>query len=370
MPSKNKKVAMSLILAPSLLAIGCNSSTNEDARDGSASGGDGWTASDAGAGATDGSSGTDTSTTTLYQRLGRHAGIRGALDKIIQAELGDPDIASFFVAQATKPTPAGHPTLDQLAECLTDQLGNAAGGPEVYPTTVSDDAGSWTCRDMATIHRSLHISGGTFDKFVMIAAGELQTLGVATADIQTVGGVLNSTKTAIVDPHLVDAGSAPFDAGADSATTLYQRLGAHGGIRAALNQVVAAELGDPDIASYFFNQMAAPTPAGHPNVSQLEECLTDQLGNAAGGPETYPTTVSDDAGSWTCRDMITIHQPLHISGGTFDKFVMIAASELQILGVALADIQTIGGVLTSTKPAIVDPSVADAGPRPYDAGGQ
>jgi hypothetical protein len=66
---------------------------------------------------------------------------------------------------------------------------------------------------MATIHRPLHISGGTFDKFVMIAAGELQTLGVAAADIQTIGGVLNSTKTAIVDPSLADAGEQAHDAG-------------------------------------------------------------------------------------------------------------------------------------------------------------
>ncbi|HXN33542.1 MAG TPA: hypothetical protein VN894_16850, partial [Polyangiaceae bacterium] len=137
----------------------------------------------------DGGAGVEGSTTTLYARLGGHAGIRGALDKVVQAELGDPALASFFFNQVQTPVPEGHPTVDQLTECLTDQLSNAAGGPETFPTTVTDDAGSFTCRDMATIHQPLHISGGTFDKFVMIAAGELQTLGVATADIQTVGAV-------------------------------------------------------------------------------------------------------------------------------------------------------------------------------------
>ena len=132
---------------------------------------------------------------------------------------------------------------------------------------------------------------------------------------------------------------------------------------------MAQELGDPDIASYFFNQVASPVPAGHPTVDQLEECLTDQLANAAGGTETYPTTVTVDAGSFTCRDMTTIHAPLHISGGTFAKFVTIAAGELGTLGVAPADIQTVGGVLTGAKSAIVDSKLLDAGEQAYNPDG-
>jgi hypothetical protein len=157
------------------------------------------------------------------------------------------------------------------------------------------------------------------------------------------------------------------DSGGTGSTTLYARLGGHAGIRAAVDAVVQAELADPDLASYFFNQVATPVPAGHPNVDQLSECFTDQLANAAGGPETYPTTVTDDAGSWTCREMTAIHAPLHISGGTFTKFVTIAAGELGTLGVASADISTIGSVLDGTQSAIVDSNLADAGELPYDA---
>jgi hypothetical protein len=157
------------------------------------------------------------------------------------------------------------------------------------------------------------------------------------------------------------------DGGGTGSTTLYSRLGGHAGIRAAVDAVVQAELADPDLASYFFNQVATPVPAGHPNVDQLSECFTDQLANAAGGPETYPTTVTDDAGSWTCRDMAAIHAPLHISGGTFAKFVTIAAGELGTLGVAPADISTIGSVLDGAQSAIVDSNLGDAGELPYDA---
>jgi hypothetical protein len=265
--------------------------------------------------------------------------------------------------------------VDQLEECLTDQLGNAAGGTEAYPTTVTDDAGSWTCRDMTTIHKAFNISGGTFTKFVTIAAGELKSLGVAAADITTVGGVLVGAEPAIVSADVADAGELPFDAGVTSSSgedagTLYTRLGGHAGIRSAIDAIVAKELMDPDLESYFFNQVATPVPAGHPTVDQLEECFTDQLGSAAGGPETYPTSVTDDAGTFTCRDMATIHTPLHISGGTFSTFITIAAGELQTLGVATADISTIGSVLTSTQAAIVDPNLADAGELPYDAAAQ
>jgi hypothetical protein len=157
------------------------------------------------------------------------------------------------------------------------------------------------------------------------------------------------------------------DAGGGDAGTLYTRLGGHAGIRNAVNMIVAQELGDPDIASYFFNQVASPVPAGHPTVDQLEECFTDLLGSASGGTETYPMTVTDDAGSFTCRDMMTIHQPLKISGGTFTKFIMIAGTELTALKVAPADVTTVATVLTGTSSAIVDPNLADAGELPYDA---
>jgi hypothetical protein len=325
------------------------------------------------------------STSSLYTRLGGHAGIRSAVDAIVKAELGDPKIASFFFNQVASPVPAGHPTVDQLSECFTDLLGMAAGGTEVYPTTVTDEAGTFTCRNLAVIHQPLGISVGTFDTFIMIAATELQTLGVSSTDITTIGGVLEGTRTLVVSASVADAGetaygpteAGPTDAGAasdatstdaatpDAATTLYQRLGNHAGIRSAVDAIVKAELGDPKIASFFFNQVASPVPAGHPTVDQLSECFTDLLASMAGGTETYPTTVTDEAGMFTCRNLAVIHQPLGISGGTFDTFVMIAATELQTLGVASADIATIGAVLEGTQTDIVSPSVADAGEQAY-----
>jgi hypothetical protein len=142
----------------------------------------------------------------LYSRLGGHSGIRSALNAVVADELKDPEIAAFF-ANVGMP---GHPTADQIEECLTDLLGNAAGGPEQYPTT----ANGFACRDMHTAHASLHIPGTVFDKFVGIAAGTLKTAGVADADIGTIGMALNGTKADIVDPNAgADAGGGDAPSG-------------------------------------------------------------------------------------------------------------------------------------------------------------
>ncbi len=166
---------------------------------------------------------------------------------------------------------------------------------------------------------------------------------------------------------VVDAGGVACGTG----STLYERLGGYDGIHAALVQVVAAELGNADIASYFFNQVSNPVPAGHPTADQITDCLAVQLSAAAGGPYSYPPDggVTTDGGTFICRDMATIHQPLLISGGSFDEFVSIAASTLSP-EVCATDLAMVGSVLTSTKPVIVYAPLADAGlePFPGDAG--
>jgi hypothetical protein len=160
----------------------------------------------------------------------------------------------------------------------------------------------------------------------------------------------------------------PGDGGTNNTATLYGRLGGHAGIRAAVNAVVAAEVLDPDIASFFVFQAGAPAN-DHPTVDQIEECFTDFIGaqKVVGGTETYPTTVTTDGGMFACRDMMTAHAAFNISGGTFDKFVAIAGGVLQAHGVTNADLSTLATALESTKPQITNATEYDAGEMPYDA---
>jgi hypothetical protein len=174
--------------------------------------------------------------------------------------------------------------------------------------------------------------------------------------------------TSVPDSGGATVSDAGGDGGACAQGTLYSRLGGHAGIRTAINGIVAQELMDPEIASYFFNQVATPIPAGHPSADQIEECFTDLVGNAVGGTESYPPDggVTDDAGTFMCRgDMVTIHAPLLISGGTFDKFITIAGGVLTSAMVCPDDITTLATALESFKPAIVSAQYADAGEQSF-----
>ncbi len=418
---KKNEPTFPITLPMALVLTACSSSSSGGPSDASAVGTtvDASHSTDGGPGDS-GTDGDPCAQGTLYSRLGGHAGIRSAVNAVVAGELGDTDIKSYFFNQLETPVPSTSPTAGEIEECLTDQLGAAAGGPEVYPPVggAYDDgggnfggpAGTWMCRDMATIHQSLLISGGTFDKFMTIAGGVLTAANVCPSDIAAVAGVLTSARSSVVYAPLADAGyqAYPGDAGANSSAvgttvdasatdggpgdsgtdgdpcaqgTLYSRLGGHAGIRSAVNAVVAGELGDTDIKSYFFNQLKTPVPSTSPTAGEIEECLTDQLGAAAGGPEVYPPVggAYDDgggnfggpAGTWMCRDMATIHQSLLISGGTFDKFVTIAGGVLTAANVCPSDIAAVAGVLTSARSSVVYAPLADAGYQAYpgDAGG-
>ena len=148
----------------------------------------------------------------------------------------------------------------------------------------------------------------------------------------------------------IEAG-AGGEGGIGNTTTLYERLGGHDGIAAALDAIVAEELKDPIIVTYFSQQAS---PSHKPTKKDIGECFTNLLGKAAGGPEAYPFTTTS---GFTCRSMSAAHATLGIGAGTFDKFVMIAGGVLADLNVEADDITAIAGVLTGTKSAIVDPNV-------------
>lgn len=171
-----------------------------------------------------------------------------------------------------------------------------------------------------------------------------------------------ATDTGVRTDTGVASDGAAGDGGAD---TLYARLGGRAGIAGAVDAIVAQELMDPEIASYFYFQVTAgssgmPPVDGHPNVAQLKSCLVNQLANAAGGPEQYPGAPADNMG-WQCRNMTASHAGLNIPGSVFDRFVTIAAGVLMGAGVAPADIAIIGGVLNSTRAQVAQGTDRDGG---------
>ncbi|MEO7034047.1 MAG: hypothetical protein ABI548_09195 [Polyangiaceae bacterium] len=148
----------------------------------------------------------------------------------------------------------------------------------------------------------------------------------------------------------VEAG-AGGEGGAVNMTNLYDRLGGHDGIAAAVAAIVTEELKDPVIVTYFSQQARS---SHKPTGTDIGECLTNLLGKAAGGQEAYPFTTPS---GFTCRNMSAAHATLGIGAGTFDKFVLIATGVLTDAHLEDADVAAVASVLNGTKTSIVDPNV-------------
>ncbi len=179
--------------------------------------------------------------------------------------------------------------------------------------------------------------------------------------------------------------SAGNDAGVTgsntSGLTLYDRLGGKSGLEMFVGNVVNTKiLTDADLKTYFFSQVAAPIPAGHPSATQITVCFARFVGTALGS-DTYPgaavpDTANTNTPSFTCRDMVSSHRPfLNIGSATFDKFVGYIAEALMPLvtanvtkagQISQAEFDTLAGTLNGQKSSIVNPTAA-TGPAPFVA---
>jgi len=119
------------------------------------------------------------------------------------------------------------------------------------------------------------------------------------------------------------------------------RLGGFDGILAFLeNDVVPAELGDPEIAPFFTRLTESP--------GDIEQCLAMLLDHDLGGESPHFGAVLADGHQ--CRSsMSNIHRGLAIPDRIVTKFIVIAGQQAALAGVAPADIQEIAGVLESYR---------------------
>ncbi len=108
--------------------------------------------------------------------------------------------------------------------------------------------------------------------------------------------------------------------------SLYEALGAEGGIRGAVDDFYDRVVADPMLADYFTGV----------DMKTLRRHQTDMLITATGGPTRY-----------SGRDMAAAHLGLHITGGAFDRVVGHLGATLQAGG---ADDETIGAVVGALAP--------------------
>jgi hypothetical protein len=219
----NRKWAFASVLAlgtaVAFAAVGCgDDSTTATPKDGGTK--DTGTSNNTVDGSTfdtpDGSVFSNDAGTTLYERLGKRAGIAAAVKEVVEGaggEAADPQIASYFAIRTGNTSNGGDPSFAVVEDCFTQFVAKAVGGPEAYPYTSTFDGGSFVCRDMGPAHLGLGITSAAFQKFLTIAAAKLGAAGVSSADIQSLGGALLGTASAIVDAKRV---GAQFEAGVDA----------------------------------------------------------------------------------------------------------------------------------------------------------
>lgn len=257
--------------------------------------------------------------TTLYERLGQAPGITAVVGDFVDRVLDDPAINGYFL----------NTSVDQarLETCLVKQIGNASGGPQVYP---DPQAG---CREMGTAHQGLSISQQDFADLVGHLEAALTAAEVPADDRQAVLAVLAPLEPEIVEDVSNDA-------------TVYQRIGR----KPAIQQVIAGLLteitGDTRINGFF---------AGLTSTDRISTCLVRQV-CGIDGPCVYGAEVTHPAdpgvtADLPCRDMLSAHvglvdaQSNPITVADFDALVEDLIVVLDTTAASAADKMALLGAL-------------------------
>ncbi len=114
--------------------------------------------------------------------------------------------------------------------------------------------------------------------------------------------------------------------------TLYEALGAEGGIRDAVDAFYSRVVSDPDLADFF---------AGI-DMPRLRRHQVDMLVSAIGGPREY-----------TGREMAAAHHGLNITDAAFDKVVGHLGATLASAGVDDDSIAAVVAALAPLRSSIV-----------------
>ena len=245
-------------------------------------------------------------TETLYDRLGKAAGIETVVKAFVGKVVADPKINGYFL----------NSTLDgaKLISCLVKQIGQATGGPEKYD-----------CKDMKTAHKNMGVSKADFDDLVGHLVQALKDAKVAQADIDTIASVLLPMEKDIVEDPTNNK-------------TVYQRVGRRPAIEKVVDEFIGTVVKNPAINSFF----------GKANAARLKTCLVRQVCGIDGPcqygkePAAGEVGVSDKD---VCKDMKTMHKGMGIAHADFAALVGDLVKVLTANKVTAADIDALAGVL-------------------------
>jgi hemoglobin len=119
---------------------------------------------------------------SLYDRIGKEAGIRRIVDAFFAFVIADPDIRDVHKKHFQEGDTAA------LKNKLIDQIGEATGGPHKY-----------TGKNMKDAHQGLGITNKEFDALVNDLAKAFDQNKVADSDKQTILRVLETMRKDVVE---------------------------------------------------------------------------------------------------------------------------------------------------------------------------
>jgi hemoglobin len=119
---------------------------------------------------------------SLYDRLGKEAGIVKVVDDFVTFVVADDDIRDIHKKHFKEGDVAG------LKKKLVDQIGEATGGPQKY-----------TGKNMKDAHKGMEITNKDFDALARDIAKALDKNGVAEADKQAILKMLGSMRKDVVE---------------------------------------------------------------------------------------------------------------------------------------------------------------------------
>jgi hemoglobin len=123
----------------------------------------------------------DSSSSTLYSRLGGYDAIAAVADNLLPRLTGDEQLGRFWKHR-------GEDGMRREQQLLVDFLCSSAGGPVYY-----------TGRDMETSHRGMGISEPDWQRFMSHLDDTLAHFGLADAEKNDVRSFIESTKAEIVE---------------------------------------------------------------------------------------------------------------------------------------------------------------------------
>jgi hemoglobin len=123
----------------------------------------------------------ETTTETLYHRLGGYDAIAAATDDLLARLQADPQLAGYWKG-------ASNDNRRHARQLIVDFMVEAAGGPAYY-----------TGRDMKTAHDGMHIDEADWDVFMHHSAAMLDNFGVLAREKDEVLAFFSSLKDEVVE---------------------------------------------------------------------------------------------------------------------------------------------------------------------------